>query len=154
MRRLLKFLHTLGAVGFMGGMAALAAILLGSPATSGAAGHVPAMARVAVWVIGPSMMLTVIAGLLAMAVTPAFQDAAWVWAKTATGILILEGGLHVLGPLQEEAKRGAGGSAASDPAGVSTMLAAEANTLWLLLGVSLANIALAIWRPRMPKLPF
>ena len=139
----------------MGGMAALAVILTLAPTSMGAAGHQPlveAMARITAWIIGPSMVLTVVAGLLAIAAHPGFHDAGWVWAKAATGILVFEGGLHVMGPIQEEAKRGAGALALiPDPAGLARLLAAEANTLWLLLAVSAANIALGVWRPRLPK---
>ena len=141
----------------MGGVAALMAALILTPAGVGAAGYVPlmaAMAKIAAWIIGPSMVLTVISGLLAIAAHPPFQDAGWVWAKAATGILILEAGLHVLGPIQEEAKRGAGALAGGpEPTNVSALLAAEGATLWLLLGVSVANVALGIWRPRLPKSP-
>ena len=153
MRRLLKFLHTLGAVGFMGGMAALGVLVVLAPTSVGTAAYPPligAMAKIAAWIVGPSMVLTVVAVLLAIAATSAFQNAGWAWAKAATGILILEGGLHVLGPIQEEAKRGVGPLAAG-AVGVGPVLTAEANTLWVLLGVSAANIALAIWRPRLPK---
>ncbi len=157
MRRLLKFLHTLGAAGLTGAIAAVAVVMILAPASIRAAGYVPvmvAMAKVAAWIIGPSMVITVVTGLLAIAATPAFQDAGWVWVKAATGVLILEGGLHVLGPIQEEAKRGAGALAASpDPASVASLLNAEGNTLLLLLGVSVANIALGVWRPRFPKIP-
>jgi hypothetical protein len=154
----LKFLHSLGAAGLTGAMAALAVVVVLAPGSVGTPGYVPvvlAMARVAAWIIGPSMVLTIISGLLAIAVHSPFQDAAWVWAKAATGLLILEGGLHVLGPIQEEAKRGAGALAAGpDPAGAASLLTSEASTLWVLLAVSLANIALAVWRPRFPKIPF
>ena len=68
------------------------------------------------------------------------------------GRLAPEDGLHVMGPLQDEAKRAAGALAgASDPALVARLLEAESGTLWLLLAVSAINIALAIWRPRFPK---
>ncbi len=157
MRRFLKFLHTVGAAGLTGAIAALAIVLMLAPASIGAAGYVPvmvAMAKTAAWIIGPSMVLTVVSGLLAMAVTPVFYDAGWVWIKAGTGLLVLEGGLHVLGPLQEEAKRGAGAlSSRLDPAGVAQLFTAESNTLWVLLGVSIANIALGVWRPRLPKIP-
>lgn len=156
LRRLLKFLHTIAAVGFMGSMAALAVVLVLAPASIGTAGFAPlaaAMARIAAWIVGPSMVLTVVSGLLAMAANPAFLDVGWVWAKAATGILVLEGGLHVVGPLQEEAKRGAGALASgADAAGVAQVLTAETNTLWVLLAVSAANIALAVWRPRLRRL--
>ena len=156
MRRLLKFLHTLGAAGLMGGMAVLAVMALLAPASAGTAGYAPlmaSMAKVAAWIVGPSMVLTIIAGLLSIAVHSPFQEAGWVWVKAATGILIFEGGLHVMGPLQDEAKRTAGTHAAgSDPAGVASLLTGEINTLWLLLAVSVANIALGVWRPRLPSI--
>ena len=153
LRRLLKLLHTLGAAGFMGGMAAVAAVLCLAPASGGAAGALPvigALANIAAWLIGPSMILTVISGLLAMLANPAFYDVGWVWAKAATGILILEGGLHVMGPIQDEAKRGAAGlGLGAHPTSLADLVAAEVNTVWVLLAVSAANIALAIWRPRL-----
>ena len=155
MRRLLKFLHTVGAAGLMGAVAALAVILFLAPASIGTAGYLPvllAMSNIAAWVIGPSIVLIVFSGLGSMAITPGFQDAGWVWAKAATGILLLLGGLHVMGPLQEEAKRAGGSPAGSgDPAIVQRLLDAESGTLWFLLAVSVINIALAIWRPRFMR---
>ncbi|MBI1250603.1 MAG: DUF2269 family protein [Alphaproteobacteria bacterium] len=155
MRRLLKFLHTVGAAGLMGSAAGLAIFLIVTAQSTGDAGYVPdvhAMSKVAAWVVGPSMALTIISGLLAMAATPTFHDAGWVWAKAATGILILEGSLHVLGPLQEEAKRASGALAGGEGAASATLLfQAEINTLWLLLAVSIANTALGVWRPRFPS---
>jgi uncharacterized membrane protein len=152
-----KFLHTLAACGLTGAIGALAVVVILAPGSAAAAGYLPlmvAMAKIAAWIIGPSMVLTVITGLLAMAVTPAYQDAGWVWAKAATGILILEGGLHALGPIQEEAKRGAAALAGGpDPSSAARLLTSELNTLWVLLAVSVANIALGVWRPRFPKIP-
>jgi uncharacterized membrane protein len=157
LRRLLKFLHTVGAAGLTGAVAALAVLLIFAPASMATPGSGPmliAMAKVAAWIIGPSMALTVASGLLAMLATPAFQDKGWVWAKAATGILVLQAGLHVLGPLQEEARRAA--NVLADDAhkgGAARLFEAEVNTLWLLLAVSIANFALGIWRPRFPRYP-
>jgi hypothetical protein len=157
LRRLLKFLHTLGAAGLTGAIVALAVVVILAPTAITTVGYVPimvVMAKIAAWIIGPSMVLTVISGLLAIVATPAFQEAGWVWVKAATGLLILEGGLHVLGPIQEEAKRSVGALAgASDPASLAQLLTSEENTLWVLLAVSVANIALGVWRPRLPKIP-
>ncbi len=157
MRRLLKFLHTLGAAGLTGAIAVLAVVLVLAPTSISTAGSVSilvAMAKTAQWIVGPSMVATVVTGLLAMLATPVFYDAGWVWLKAATGLLVLEGGLHVLGPLQEEAKRGASALASgADPASVAHLFSAESNTLWVLLAVSVANIALGVWRPRLPKIP-
>ena len=142
----------------MGAMGALTVVIMVAPPVISPSGYIVlmnAMAKIAAWIIMPSLLLTVVAGLLAIAVTPGFQDAGWVWMKAATGILILEGGLHVLGPIQDEAKRGAGALAAGiDPTSMARLFTAERNTLWVLLAVSAANIALGVWRPRLPKIPF
>jgi len=158
LRRLLKCLHTLGAIGMMGSMASFLAALafLAVPSSLAAqAGVAGAMAQIATWVFLPSMALTLLSGVLAIAATPAFHDAGWVWVKAATGILVFEGGLqYVAGPIQEAGRTSASLLAGRlDPADVAHTLTAERNTLWVLLAVALANIALAIWRPRMPQIP-
>jgi hypothetical protein len=116
---------------------------------------VGAMAPIANWVFMPSLVLTLIPGLLAIAVTPGYQDAGWVWVKAATGILIFEGGLiSVQGPIQDIANKSAGALAAHlDPAMVARTFASERNTLWVLMAVSLANVVLGVWRPRFPQYP-
>lgn len=135
----------------------MAVIFIVAPASISTVGYVPilvATSKIAAWILGPSIVLTIITGLLAMLANPAFQDRGWVWVKAATGLLILLAGLHVMGPIQEEAKRAAGALAGgADPASAARMLAAEVNTLWVLLAVSAANVALGVWRPRFPKYP-
>ncbi len=157
MRRLLKFLHTLGAVGLTGAMAAVAIAMIAPPAQVGTAGYVllmAALAKIAAWIILPSMALTLVAGLLAIGVNPALHDSGWAWTKAATGILIFEGALHVVGPIQEEARRGATALAGShDVASVAKLFTSERGTLVLLLAVSVVNIALGVWRPRFPRIP-
>jgi len=156
MRRLLKLLHTIATAGIMGGGAALAALALLAPqamAKGGYAALAVGMAKIAAWVIAPSMLLVIVTGLLAMVVTPAFQNAGWVWAKAATGILVFQAGVHVLGPLQGEAERSALGLDGAGAAASRALLSATVNTLWVLLAVAVANIGLAIWRPRFFKPP-
>jgi hypothetical protein len=153
---LLKFLHTLAAAALTGAIAALAVVVILAPTLIGTASDRPimlAMAKIAAWIVGPSLVATVVTGLLAMVANPAFYEAGWVWAKAATGLALLEGGLRVIGPLQDEAKR-AGSTLAggATPADIARLLASEENTLWLLLAVSVANIALGVWRPRFPKI--
>jgi len=151
-RRLLKFLHSAGAAGMTGAVAAMAIVLALSPAAANGSELrlvLVGLSNIAVWILAPSLLVTVASGLLAMAATPGFQDAAWVWAKAATGILVLLGGLHAIGPIQEAAKR----NGDTLHAMTGKLFEAETNTLWVLLGVSIANIALGIWRPRMPRYP-
>ena len=157
MRHLLKFLHTLGAVGMMGAMATfLVAVSVPPPASLvGQAALMGAMALVATWVFLPSLVVTLISGLLAMVVSPGYMDAGWVWLKAATGILMFEGGFTaVAGPIQEAGRTSAAALAGHlDAATLSGSFGAERNTLWVLLAVALANIALGVWRPRMPQYP-
>jgi hypothetical protein len=142
----------------MGAMACLLVVLIFAPAPKSASGEAAvmgAMAQIATWVFLPSLALTLIAGLLAIAVSPGYHDAGWVWAKAATGILIFEGGFTaVLGPIQESARTAAGALAGHlDGTNVSHLFGAERNTLWVLLAVALANVALGVWRPRLPQYP-
>jgi hypothetical protein len=108
------------------------------------------MAAIATWVFLPSFVLTLIPGLLAIAVTPAFHNAGWAWIKAATGILIFAGGLHALAPIQDEARLSAEAVAGRlDPATLAGASEGEAATMWVLLAVSTANIVLGVWRPRI-----
>ncbi|WP_128566372.1 hypothetical protein [Methylobacterium crusticola] len=156
MRRLLKFLHTMGTIGLMGAMASLLVLLGVAPPPASLAGYAlmrGAMSAVATWVFLPSLALTLFAGLLAVALTRAFHNAGWAWLKLVTGILMFEGGLvYVQGPMQQEAERSAAALAGRlDPATLAASLAAERGTLWVLLAVSTANVVLGIWRPRLTR---
>jgi hypothetical protein len=143
----------MGAIGLMGAVACLLVVLFAPDPDSLAAQATMAaeMAHIASWVFMPSLALTLISGLAAIAVNPGFQDAGWVWAKAVTGISLFEAGfLYVVGPMQAAAKTSAsllGGKL--DPALVARSLGAERNTLWILLAVAMANVALGVWRPRL-----
>jgi hypothetical protein len=151
LRRFLKFLHTMGAVGLMGSLACLLVLAKMAPPPASLAGYAlirAAMADIASYLVLPSLVLTLIPGMLALGVTRAFHDAGWVWAKAATGILIFAGGLHALAPIQEEARLSAEAARAQDLAGVEH---GEIVTLWVLLFVSTANVVLGVWRPRLMR---
>ncbi len=142
----------------MGAMACLLAVVCFAPPPASLAGEAAvmgAMARITTWVFMPSLALTLIAGLLAIAATPGYHDAGWVWVKAATGILMFEGGFaYVMGPVQAAAKTSASALAGRiDPALVARLPAGERNTLLILLAITAANVALGVWRPRMPQMP-
>ena len=40
-------------------------------------------------------------------------------------------------------------AASVDPDSLASMLSSERKTLWILIGLSVANVALAVWRPRL-----
>lgn len=158
MRRLLKFLHTMGSIGLMGAMAAFLVMFSVTPPPSQLAGYAlirGAMGAVATWIFLPSLALVLIAGLLAMALHPVYRIAGWAWLKLATGVLMFEGGfVYIQGPMQREAGMSAAAlSGKLDPALLGASIGPERNSLWVLLAVATANVALGIWRPRILRLP-
>jgi hypothetical protein len=157
-RQLLKILHTVGAIGLMGAMACLLVLASLVPPQTALAEYAlmrKAMGAIASWIFFPSLGLTLIAGLIAIAYSRAFHNAGWAWLKAASGILVFESGfVGVLGPMQQEAERSAQVLAGQlDPTLLSTSLGAERATLWALLAVAFANIVLGIWRPRLTRSP-
>lgn len=158
MRRLMKFLHTIGAIGLMGAMVCLVVLLSVTPAPAELPQYAlmrGAMGAIAQWVFLPSLALTLIAGLLAIAVNRAFHNAGWAWAKLASGIIVFEWGFTAIqGPMQEEAQQSARAIAGQiDVAALTASVSAERNALWVLLAVATANVVLGVWRPKLTSLP-
>jgi hypothetical protein len=156
LRRFLKFLHTMGAIGLIGAIACLLVLVILAPPPTSLAGYAliyGAMAKIATWILFPSLALTLIAGLLAIAWNRAFHDAGWAWAKLATGVLVFEGGLvYVQGPINEEAERSASALAGHvSSAALAGPYGAEQGSLWVLLAVGIANVVLGVWRPRLMR---
>jgi len=142
----------------MGAMACLLVLLSLAPspaALSEYASMRAAMNGIAVWIFQPSFVLTLIAGLLAIAVNRTFQNAGWAWAKLASGILVFEWSfVAILGPIQQEAQLSAQALAgAIDAATLGGSLKAERNSLWVMLAVATVNVVLGVWRPRLTRLP-
>jgi hypothetical protein len=157
MRRLLKFLHTMGAIGLMGAMVSMAVMMINAPPPTDLAGYAlihAAMAAISKWIFFPSLAVTICAGLLSIGFNRAFHNAGWAWAKLATGVLIFEGGLmRVEGPIQEEAERSASALAGHlDPATLTGSYGGEQTALWVLLAVATANVVLGVWRPRFTRI--
>jgi uncharacterized membrane protein len=154
----MKFLHTVGAIGLMGAMLCLIVLLELAPNPTSLAEYAlmsAAMSRIGIWIFMPGLALTLIAGLLAIAVNRAYHSAGWAWAKLASGILIFEWGLTaILGPLQEEADLSARAlTGEANHAALAASFGAERNSLLALLAVATANVVLGIWRPRFTRLP-
>ena len=90
MRRLMKFLHTMGAIGLMGAMACLVALLCFLPSPASLSEYAlmrAAMGGIATWIFLPSFGLTLVSGLLAMALNRGYQNAGWAWVKLASGLV-------------------------------------------------------------------
>jgi hypothetical protein len=155
---LIKFLHTMGAIGLIGAMACLLVLLSLTPAPASLSEYAlmrAAMGAIATFIFMPSLGLTLIAGLLAMAVNRGYHNAGWAWVKLFSGLLVFEWGLaSIQGPMQQEAELSARAMAHEiDPAALGASLGAEWNSLWIMLAIATANVILGIWRPRLIRLP-
>ena len=143
-----KALHEIASISFGGGLAACLVINLAanraSPAEFTAARH--AFAAIAQYLLIPSMAIVVISGLVALVATQAYKDAGWAWVKALLGLSVFEATLVIVGSSSKQADVIA---AAADPAVLDALLRSERNTLWLLIALSVANVALAVWRPRL-----
>lgn len=156
MRKTLKFLHTMAAIGFIGAIATFIVLHAALPEPTDlerfAALRV-AMGAVAEWILLPSMGLVIVSGLLSIAATRAFQDAGWVWAKLALGILVFEGTLvYVQAPMQRAARRAQAALDGEIPVGeLSGTLGAEWGSFWIIGAVAVVNVVLGVWRPRFKR---
>jgi hypothetical protein len=112
------------------------------------------MGDIATWILLPSLAATLVAGLLAMAMTRSYHNAGWAWSKLAMGILVFEWSFTaIVGPMQEEAELSArvlaGGA---DAAALASSPGAEVGSLWVMIAVATLNVVLGVWRPRFSSL--
>ena len=147
-RRSLKALHEIAAIGVGGGLASCLTINLTASHASAAefAAARQAIAAIARYVLLPSLALVLLTGLLAIAATRGFQSAGWAWAKALLGLSVFEATLVTAGATREHAELAA---TAADPMQHPTRRQSEPNTMWLLIGLSVANVVLAVWRPKL-----
>ena len=156
MRRVLKFLHNLGAVGMIGGLAAFMLVVATTPDDVSLETYAAIrtnLAAVSRYLILPSLGLVMLSGILSMAVNFHFQNAGWVWLKAGAGILIFEAMLaNVDGPARSAAI--AAGQALAgeiDRADLALRVRDAWGAWWTLLTLAVANVVLAVWRPRFER---
>ena len=159
MRQLLKFGHSMTAIAFLGAIAVLWVLHRQLPdpeeALSLYAAGRQAMERIAVLLLLPSLVLSLLFGLFSMAVVTGFHNAPWAWAKFVTTVVMLEGTLlGIQSPMVKEARRAE--AALADPAQMAWLaqnLSAEQSSLVLIGLVATANVALGVWRPQFRSRP-
>ncbi len=154
MKKFFKVLHTLGAIGLMGGYAAyLLLSIKGSHADPEAFAAVRAnIAAICSWLLLPSMALVTMSGLFSIAAHPPFANAVWVWIKAFSGLSIFEGTFGVQAHAKTVAELAAKAAAGEgDPAQLAAQVHSERLALGFLLFVSLANVVVGVWRPKFQK---
>jgi hypothetical protein len=143
-----KVLHEVASIAYGGSLVACLVINgianRTSPAEFAAARQ--AFAAIAKYVLIPSMAVVVVSGLIALAATRGYLDAGWAWLKALLGLSVFEATLVIVGSSAKQAEVIA---ALADPATLDALLRAERNTLWLLVVLSVVNVVLAVWRPRL-----
>ena len=155
MRRTLKILHTLSSCGLIGGLLGYMILLIEAPQGTPAA-YADLRASIAAlsnYLLLPSLAVALITGLLAMVVHRPFLDKRWAWLKAALGVLMFKGVLTVIGAKADYAavvaQRIADGEAA--PELLASALTYEWTTLGAVMALSVANVILGIWRPRLRR---
>jgi len=153
MRLLLKFMHVLGAMLFIG--ASTSFIALASFADGllpGQVGVLPqALAFACGWIALPALVTTLTTGAILLAQQPLYVAARWPWAKAAIGLAVLAIAAAVVQPGFTRAAAFAQQSASGAPVDrtlASTLDAAVAAT-WAVLALAILAVVLAMWRPRL-----
>jgi hypothetical protein len=150
-RKTMKILHELGAVGVLGSLAACLVLVATAPTESPVAYAAvrQGIAEISKWLLVPSLAITLISGLGAIAGSDAYINAGWPWIKALSAIAMFEGTLLTVAAnarraaeLSAQAVQGAG-----DPALLAAALRSEWGGLWMMIALSVANVLIAVWRP-------
>lgn len=155
MRKAVKILHSLAAGGLIGGLACYAILLVAAPQETPAAyaGLRRSILVISNYVLFPSLAVALVSGLVSMIVHRPFLDTGWVWIKALLGILMFKGVLTIVsakaGYAATVADRIARGEA--PPEALADLLALEWGTLAAIAAISVANVVLGIWRPKLVR---
>lgn len=155
MRKAMKFLHTLSSCGLIGALAGYCIILLYAPQDTARA-YAEARQTISLlcnYLLLPSLAVSLVTGLLSMAVHRAFLDTRWAWLKAFLGLSMFEATFAIV---QSKAATAAAESAKAVTGGGDRALLAEALTnewgsIGMIMALSIAQIALGVWRPRFAK---
>lgn len=153
MRKTLKFLHTLATAGIVGALAGYAIVLLTAPqetATSYASARA-VISALCNYLLIPSLAIALFTGLIAIAVHRPFQDMGWVWIKALLGLAMFEATLAIVQAKANTAASIAAKIASGElgPDAMGSALAQEWTSLGGILALSVANVLLGVWRPRI-----
>ncbi|MDP3493283.1 MAG: hypothetical protein Q8R82_09210 [Hyphomonadaceae bacterium] len=153
MRKATKILHTLASCGLIGALLGYIVILLAAPQETPAA-YANARAAIAAlcnYLLLPSLGIALMSGLFSMVVHPPFREQRWAWLKALLGLTMFEATLGII-----NAKAGAAAAlsariAAGEPQqkALADAIANEWGSLTAIMVISVANVVVGIWRPRL-----
>jgi hypothetical protein len=111
------------------------------------------LAALASYLLLPSMAVALVTGLTAMAVHYPFAQTRWAWLKAALGLGIFEATLGLVQSKASAAAEAAVEAAAGkgQTGSIEAAIAGEWGTLGVLLGLSIAQVALGVWRPSLAR---
>ena len=153
-RRILKILHEISTCGVIGSLAAHGVLL--TVATASALEYAAVrrgIEAITQYVLLPSLGVVLFTGLLAIAVHHPFHGAGWAWVKLLLGMSMFEGTLGAVNATARDASALAAkvASGEADPSALQTVLRHEWGGLGVILFLSLANIVLGVWRPKLSR---
>ncbi len=150
LKKLVKILHTLGAVGVTGALVVYLVLHATLPSPEELAAYAAlrtAIDDVMTWVLMPSLLVVLVSGLLSITTHRPFTMQGWVWFKALMGIVMFEGTLLAVvspaGFAAEAARAAVDSGIAAVPADGREVAAVSA-----ILVLALANIVVGVWRPR------
>ena len=145
MRKATKILHTLASCGLIGALMGYIIILVAAPQDTAAA-YSNARASIAAlcnYLLLPSLAIALMSGLLSMVVHPPFRETRWAWLK-ALGII----GSKASSAASISAKIAAG---EAQQKALADAIANEWGALTAIMVLSLVNVVVGVWRPRLWK---
>lgn len=157
MRQTLKFLHSVASCGIIGALLCYMLLLVKAPRETPVqiAEQRQFIEVLCSLLLVPSMALALFTGLVAMAVHRPFQEKRWAWVKALLGIGMFESTLAITQSkahyAAEITRKIATGEVPADALGNS--LHSEWTTLLAIMALSLGNVALGVWRPRLKARP-
>lgn len=157
MRQTLKFLHTLASSGLIGALACYIVVLLCAPSGTQQtyADMRQTISAISNYLLLPSLFVALVTGLLSMAVHRPFQEKRWVWIKALLGIGMFEATLAIIQSKATTAavvaRKIADGT--EPPGALDAALSTEWSSLYAILALSIANVVLGVWRPKLARSP-
>ena len=155
MRKTLKFFHTFASCGLIGALLGYMIVLVYAPqdTVSTYADTRKTISALCNYLLLPSLGIALVTGLLSMAAHQPFQDKRWAWVKAVLGLSMFEATLAVVGSKADYAAAVSAkiASGEADTGVLRTALAGEWYTLGALMALSIANIVLGVWRPRLAR---